>query len=343
MSIKTEVYGKLDGSEVLNFTLDNGRGLRAEILNLGGIIKNLYFDGTDVVLGQNGIEAYSKNPGYLGALIGRNSNRIENAEFVLGGKTYRLAANDNGVCNLHGGNCGFNRKIWSAKTVDSDEPSLILSTFSPDGEEGFPSDVSVTVTYTLTKDNSIKIRYEGTSTDDTVLNMTNHSYFNLNGHKSGTVDGHTVQLESSFYTPNNADCIPTGEILTVSGTPFDFRKPRRLGDAFAEPHSQTKLFGGFDHNFVLDGRGFRRIASIKGDKTGISMDVFTDLPGVQLYTANSLEAWEYHKDGATYGVHHAMCLETQYFPNALKFSHFQAPILKGGCKYDTTTEYKFSK
>lgn len=341
MSIKAEKYDILDGVEVTNFILDNECGLSAEILSLGGIVKNLCFDGVDMVLGHKELETYSENPGYFGALIGRNSNRIENAEFLLNGKNYTLAANE-GSCNLHGGVKGFDKKIWTAEAHAGDEPSLVLTCFSPDGEEGFPSDVHIKVTYTLTRENSLKIHYEGKSSGDTILNMTNHSYFNLNGHNSGSIDGHTLWLNSEYFTPNTEKCMPNGEVLSVEGTPFDFRHERSFADAFAVEHEQTTLFGGFDHNFVLAGRGYRHSARLRGDKTGIVMDMYTDLSGVQIYTANTLKPREFHK-GGSYGIHQSVCLETQYFPNAMKYSHFLPPILKAGDKYDTTTEYKFSK
>lgn len=340
--IKKELFGSYDGKPVSNYIMDNGCGLRAEILDFGGIIKNIYFCGTDVVLGRDNMDAYSHNGGYLGALIGRNSNRIENAEFTLNGKTYKLAKND-GDANLHGGLCGFNSKVWDSEMSDGDEPSLRLCLVSPDGEEGFPGTVSVTVTYTLTKDNALQIHYEGTADADTILNMTNHSYFNLNGHDSGAVDGHTLCIASSFYTPNNDGCMPYGEILSVDNTAFDFREPKTLSDGFESSHEQVKKFDGFDHNFVLDGYGFRKAATLTGDKTGITMETYTDLPGVQIYTANSLTENDNYKGGAAYGRHNAICLETQVFPNALTYRYFPSPILKKGEKYDTVTAYKFSQ
>ena len=193
MSIAQKKFGKTDNGTVIAFTLDNGQGLTAEILNLGGIIRRLVFNGTDVVLGRETLEAYEKGSGYFGAIIGRNSNRIEDCKFEIDGKIFEVAENEVGKNNnLHGGFYGFNKKIWTAKMVDADEPQLVLSTISPDGEEGFPGNVTAEVTYTLTKENSIKIQYKGKTDRDTVLNMTNHSYFNLNGHANGDIKNHTL-------------------------------------------------------------------------------------------------------------------------------------------------------
>lgn len=340
MSITKSIFGMTDEAEVHSYILNNGNGLSAEILNYGGIIRRLTYKGVDVVLGRDNISEYFDNNGYYGALVGRNSNRIENSEFELNGKTYNLFAND-GRNNLHGGKCGFNSKIWNAQAVDSEEPSLILTLLSHDGEEGFPGNVNVKVTYTLTKDNSIKIHYEGTTDADTVLNMTNHSYFNLNGHNVGTIDSHTLQMNSSFYTPNTDECMPYGEVKSVEGTGFDFRTPKKLSDGFNSGDEQVNMFSGFDHNFALDGRGFRLGAVLKGDRTGITMEMYTDRPAVQLYTGNCIEEGRICKDCAVYTKHSALCLETQAFPNSLKYSHYPNGILRKDEKYDTVTEYKF--
>lgn len=338
--ITKEHFGTLDGKEVSLYTLDNGSGLVAKISDCGGIITNLVANGTDVVLGRDTLEDYLTNSGYYGALIGRNSNRIANSEFDLNGKKYSLYAN-NGKNNLHGGKIGFDKKVWAAETIDGDEPSLILTLTSPDGDEGFPGNAEVKVTYTVTSENSIRLHYEAECDADTVMNLTNHTYFNLNGHDSGTIDGHTIELDSSFYTPNNDECMPTGEILSVDGTIFDLRKPVKFADIFASDDEQVKMFDGFDHNFCLNGRGFRKISTLKGDATGISMDTYTDLPGVQIYSGNSIVEDVVCKGSNLYKIHQAVCLETQFFPNSLAHTHFPSPILKKGEKYDTITEYKF--
>lgn len=340
MSIVKTKFGEYEGKEVFLYTLDNNKGLVAEIINYGGIIKSLVYNGVDVVLGRDTMEEYLDNEGCFGALIGRNSNRIENAEFIMNGKKYKLSAN-NGRNNIHGGNIGFDKKVWDAQIIDSIEPALVLSLTSPDGEEGFPGEVKIKVTYTLTSDDALSIHYEGESNSDTVLNMTNHTYFNLNGHSSGTVENHTLWLTSSFYTPNNEECMPYGEVHAVKGTPFDFSTTETIRERFDSKCEQIKMFGGFDHNFALDGYGYRLAGKLTGDKTGITMQMYTDQKGLQLYTGNWIDEKRVCKSGTIYKRHDGLCLETQAFPNSLKFSHFPNAFLKKGEKYDTVTVYKF--
>lgn len=336
--IKKEIFGNLDGKEVYVYTLDNQNGLRAEILNYGGIIKGLYVNGKDVVLGRDTLEEYLDNDGYFGALIGRNSNRIHNAEFALNGIKYTLAKND-GNNNLHGGNIGFDKKVWDAQEFDKKEPKLVLLLFSKDGEEGFPGNAQVKVTYTLTEENGLNIHYEATCDKDTVMNLTNHSYFNLNGHDSGIIDNQTLKVHSRFFTPNTDECVPCGEILKNDNTPFDLRHGKAFKEIFDSDFEQITKFGGFDHNFVLDGEDYRKIAEAKGDE--ITMEVFSDAVGAQIYTGNFVSNTRVCKGGVIYGKHHAFCVETQFYPNSLEFSHFPSPILRAGEKYDTTTEYRF--
>lgn len=342
MAITKELFGTLiNGENVYCYTLSNKKGLKAEILTYGGIVKNLFVDDTDVVLGRDTLEEYLDNDGCFGALIGRHANRIKNAEFEIDGKTYKVGAN-NGVNSLHGGFVGFDKKNWSAFECGTDEePELLLKTFSPDGEEGFPGNLHVSVTYKLTNNNGLVIHYEAISDKDTVVNLTNHSYFNLNGHKSGTVDGHTMQINADFYIPNTDECLPYGEILSVENTPFDFRTPKMLKEGFSSDFEQIKMFGGYDHNFVLRGRGFRKAAVLTGDKTGIVMETYTDKPGVQIYSGNCIDDERVCKDGTVYAVHQAVCLETQYFPNSTSLSHFPSAFLKKDQKYNFTTEYRF--
>lgn len=338
MCVIKEKIGFYNNEDIYLYTIDNKRGLSVQILNYGGIIARIIYNGVDVVLGRNSFEEYLNNEGYFGALIGRNSNRIENSEFELNGKIYNLSAND-GKNNLHGGKVGFDKKIWDALIVD--EASLVLSTISPDGEEGFPGNVNIQVTYTLTNDNCLKIHYVGESDEDTVLNMTNHTYFNLNGHSSGVIDNHMLWIDSDFYTPNSNECIPTGEVLSVKNTPFDFSVEDVLKDRLKSKHEQVKKFGGFDHNFVLNGRGYRKVRKCTGDKTGIVMEIYTDQSGMQVYSGNMIEEKRVCKDGTTYSKHHGICFETQSFPNSMKFTHFSNSILIKGEKYDTVTSYKF--
>ena len=339
MSITRNNYGEVNGEKVYSFVLKNNN-LEAEILNYGGIITKLIYKGTDVVLGRNNLEEYLENSGCFGAIIGRNSNRIENAEFTLNGKNYKLFAN-NGRNNLHGGKIGFDKKVWNAEMVDDIEPQLILTLVSLDMEEGFPGEAKVKVTYSIS-DDALKIRYEAESDEDTVMNLTNHSYFNLNGHNSGKINGHKLWLNCDFYTPNTKECMPCGEIHSVKNTPFDFSVESNIGERIESDFEQIRMFDGFDHNFAINGSGLRLAGKLTGDKTGITMETYTDCPGVQIYTSNSLQSGRVCKDGAVYAPHHGICLETQEFPNNLRFSHFPSSILKKGEKYDKTTIFKFT-
>ncbi len=340
MSIISKKYGELNRKDIYAYTLDNCRGLSAEIINYGAILTRLVYNGIDVVLGYDNFDEYIDNADYMGAIIGRNSNVIESSEFTLNGKTYKLFANDK-KNNLHGGKEGFNKKIWNTECVDGDEPSLVLTYLSPDGEEGFPGNAHIKVTYTLTTDNALHIHYEAMCDKDTVINMTNHSYFNLNGHDSGSVEGQSLWLASHFYTPNTQEIIPCGEIRLVEGTPFDFTEESKIEERLAIKHEQIDMFGGYDHNLILDGSGYRLAGILKGDKSGITMEMYTDQPGVQFYLPVEFNPDRKYKDGAKYVHYGALCLETQAFPNGLKYSHFPNVVLKKGDKYDKITTYKF--
>ncbi len=341
--ITVSKFDELNGKDVLCYKIENKNGMAMEVLNFGGVIQSLIFDGIDVVLAHSKAENYMDNPANLGVLVGRNSNRISNAKFNLNGNDYKLAVN-NYKGNLHGGIIGFGKKFWDVEALDNDEPSLRLSLASPDGDEGFPGEVKVCVTYTLTNENILRIHYEATCDQDTIVNLTNHSYFNLNGADSGKIDNHSFELKAKFFTPTDAEGIPSGEILSVKNTPMDFTELKKIGPSLASDYEQIVIVeNGIDHNFVLDGEGFRHIASLTGDETDIKMDVYTDLPGIQVYTANFLDYDDSYKNAAKYGKHHGICLETQYFPDAINIPHFQSPILRKGEKYNTTTEFRFTK
>ena len=340
MSIIKNKFGIVDSKDVYEYILENENGFRVSILNYGGIIRSIFYKGYDVVLGRDTMEEYVNNSGCFGEIIGRNSNRIEDACFSIGDKTYKLCAN-NGRNNIHGGKKGFGLKVWNAQEKEGAEPALVLTLRSPDGEEGFPGNADIKVTYTVTAENALKIHYEAVCDADTVINLTNHTYFNLNGHASGITDNHLLKIDSSFYTPNSKECLPTGEILSSKGTAFDFTSFKTVAQALSMKHPQTELFGGFDHNFVLNGTGYRKSAVLKGDKSGITMEMYTDRPAVQLYTGNGIQKDRICKDGVKYAPHSGLCLETQAYPNNLKFSHFPTSILKKGEKYDTTTEFRF--
>lgn len=339
--MKTIDFGSVNGGQVKIFALEN-ENVKAEILNYGGTIRSLKVKDkngafTDVALGYDDIDGYVKNDGYLGALIGRVGNRINKGTFILNGKTYRVGIND-GENSLHGGIKGFDKKIWDSR-IDGEK--LVLTTFSPDGEEGYPGNLNVQVSYSLT-DKGIKIEYEATCDSDTVISMTNHCYFNLDGAGNGDILSTSMFIDADGVTPTNEKLIPTGSILPVEGTPFDFRKPKLVGKDIESDDEYMKNCGGYDINYVLNGKGFRKIAQAEGNKSGIKMSVYTDLPGVQFYSGNFLSGAK-GKDGKTYGKRNGFCLETQNFPDAVNQPSFPSAVLKKGEKYHTVTEYRFNE
>lgn len=326
-----------DGEPVLSYTLENGSGMRAELLSYGATLRSLSVpDGsgglTDVVLGYDTVAEYERNDGFVGASIGRMGNRVGGAEFSLGGRTYSLAAND-GRNHLHGGPRGFDKRLWRA---EQGPDHVRFSRLSPDGEEGYPGNLSVSVTYTLTADNSLRISYDADTDADTIVNLTNHSYFNLNG--GGSALGHILSINAELFTELGEGTLPTGRILPVEGTPLDFRQPKALGRDIDVPCPQLALGGGYDHNFVLSSRSAARV---RGDKSGIVMGIYTDMPGVQLYSANFLSPRN-GKGGRELGPRYALCLETQLFPNAMNCYGFPSPVLHRGEHLHSETVYAFS-
>lgn len=341
MSVNKIKVSEINGEEIYLIQLDNQMGLKAEILNYGGIIKRVVYKNIDVVLGREQFEDYLDNDGCFGALIGRNSNRLEDACFNLSGKFYKLSQND-GKNNLHSGNNGFDKRVFKVKEVNPIvEPSVTMELYSPDGDEGFPGNLNVYVTYTLTRCNSLKIHYEGVSDADTLLNMTNHSYFNLNGHNSGTIENHSMFINAEFYTPNSEEGMPYGEIQSVKGTSLDFTEKKYIKSALLSDSEQIRMSGGIDHNFAISDSDYRLAVILEGEKTGIQMEVYTDRPGIQIYTGNWINEEKIYKDNARYNKHYGICFETQAFPNSLKYPFYPNAILRKNEKYDTTTEYKF--
>lgn len=347
MGIKISSFGKLsDGREAKLITIANANGMTIELTNYGATLVSAVMpdkDGCygDVILGYADVTDYAKNGGYLGAVIGRNGNRIGGAAFHMNGVTYELAKNENGN-NLHSGPDGYDTKIWEMK-ADEDSQMVEFSYHSPDMEQGFPGNFDVTVSYTLTDNNEIKISYTGKSDKDTVANMTNHSYFNLEGHDSGTILEHVLWIDADAITAVDAESIPTGELRPVEGTPFDFRKPKAIGRDIEMEDDQLKKGGGYDHNFALNTDGtMKKIAEVTAPVSGRKMEVFTDCVGVQLYTGNFIEESWIGKDGKAYGKRAGFCLETQFYPDAVNHENFASPVLKAGDIYKTTTVYKFS-
>lgn len=347
--INKELFGKKpDGSEVFAYTLTNKSGASARILTMGGILANLYMpdrDGklADVIFGFDSVDDYLNGGGYQGALIGRYGNRIGSGRFTLNGVTYQLAQNDNGKNHLHGGNVGFNQKLWDAVPFEtSDSCGLILTLISPDGEENYPGKLDVKVTYTLTDKNELKIHYEAESDADTIVNLTNHSYFNLGGYSSGNILDHTLWVDADSITEINGDLIATGKAYPVGGTPFDFRTPEKIGARIEADDPQIKFGGGYDHNFNLNkGSAFAKAAELYDEKSGRVMSVYTDQPGVQIYTSNMMNGDVKFKGGLAQIPRSAICLETQHAPDSPNHPEFPTTTLRAGEKYDTTTVYAF--
>ena len=344
-------FGKTpDGQPVDLFVLTNKNGAEVSITNYGGAVVSLKVPDrsgklADVVLGYDGIDGYVNDKSYFGALVGRYGNRIGHAQFVLDGKTYTLAKN-NGENSLHGGVKGFNKAVWTAKTLSKkDGQSLELSYLSKDGEEGFPGNLKVTVTYTWTDANALKIEYSATTDKKTVVNLTNHSYFNLAGQGNGDILGHLLTIEADKFTPVDSGLIPTGELRDVAGTPFDFRKSTAIGARISQDDEQLKLGGGYDHNFVLRrsaGSSETLAARVVEPTSGRVLEVWTTEPGVQFYTGNFLDGKSAGKGGATYPKRSAFCLETQHFPDSPNQPKFPSVALNPGERYHTITTYKFS-
>lgn len=349
-----KTFGQLpDGRQVHLYTLENKSGFRADISDLGGIVVNLLVPDkngktADVSLGCRNAAEYLETSSYLGALIGRYGNRIAQGRFTLDGETYTLATNNapNGIpCALHGGKVGFDKVLWRATpSVRDGNPTLELSYDSPDGEEGYPGNLSVRVTYTVTPQNELRIDYEAATDKATPVNLTNHTYFNLHGEGEGTILDHVLMLRASKTTPVNAGLIPTGEIVPVAGTPFDFTVPRAIGDRIDAESEQLKLAGGYDHNWVIDQQNgeLALIATVHEPKSGRFMEVLTTEPGVQFYSGNFLDGSIAGKSGKNYPKRSGFCLETQHFPDSPNHPHFPSTILRPGETLRSTTVYRFS-
>lgn len=350
-SMKKQPFGKTqDGQAVDLYTLTNPSGMEVSITNFGGIVVTLKVPDRhgkldDVVLGYDDLAGYTTNPAYFGAIIGRYGNRIAHGQFILDGATYRLFKND-GDNTLHGGKVGFNKRVWTGKDVSGTEgPALELTYMSKDGEEEFPGNLDVRVTYTLTDRNELHIDYFATTDKPTVVNLTNHSYFNLAGQGNGDILGHEVTLHADRFTPVDLTLIPTGELRAVKGTPFDFTKPTAIGARINQDDQQLKLARGYDHNWVLNsgGKGGPSLAAEAYDpKTGRVLDVLTTEPGVQFYTGNFLDGTIHGKDRKVYNLRYGFCLETQHFPDSPNHPSFPSTVLRPGQEYKTSTMFKFS-
>ena len=331
------------GEEARLFSLINERGMEIKVSDYGATLVQVKVpdkEGNllDVVLGYDDVQGYEAGDAFFGATIGRVANRIGNGEFRLNGRNYELTRND-GENTLHGGRDFYNKRIWKTGETGEDHVEFLLD--SPSGDQGFPGNVRISVTYTLTKDNEVKIHYRAVPDADTLINLTNHSYFNLSGHASGTVLSQEVMLDADAYTRADARSIPTGEITPVAGTPMDFRNGKQIGEEIEADYEALRFGRGYDHNWVLNGQGYRRVAFMRSKESGIAMEVYTDLPGMQFYTANFVEN-EKGKEGTVYHMRQAACFETQYFPDAVRKEHFEGPEVKAKEAYETTTAYRFS-
>jgi aldose 1-epimerase len=340
-------FGKMpDGTDVDIFTLTNSKGAAARITNYGGALvslempdKNGEFD--DVVLGYETLDEYINGNFFMGALIGRYCNRIAEGKFSLNGTDHALAQNRGGN-HLHGGNAGFHRRVWNA-AAGSDNASLELTYFSPDGEENYPGNLQVKVTYTLTEDDELRIDYFAVTDKDTPVNLTNHSYFNLGGGGSDDILGHILYINGDKFLPVDDTLIPTGELRGVKGTPMDFTAPAAIGGRIDQPDAQLELADGYDQNWVLNktGRELSLAARVSETASGRVMEVYTTKPGMQFYSGNRLQDMR-GKNGRVYQKRAALCLETQYFPDSPNKPHFPSSVLRSGEEYAHTTIYKFS-
>lgn len=351
-SVKTVLEAKnfdtiIDGKKVNLYWIEN-KGIKAAFTNYGGRLIGLWVADkngkqTDVVVGMNSAKGFktSTEP-YFGATIGRVGNRIGKGKFTLEGKQYQVPLN-NGKNALHGGVKGFQDVVWNAEKKD--EKTLVFTYVSPDGEQGFPGNLSVKVTYTLTDDNAVKMEYEATTDKTTLVNLTNHAFFNLNGEGSGTILNHELQIYANEFTPVDEGLIPSGELKLVKNTVFDFTSKHKIGERIETKDEQLKFGKGYDHNYVLNGtkkNGLNHAATISGDKSGIVLDIFTEEPGLQFYSGNFMQSQNTFKSGSKDDFRTAFALETQHFPDAPNQPKFAPIVLKPGEKYHTVSYYQFS-
>ncbi len=351
MTITKKNFAKMpDGTQVDMYTLKNSNNMSVDIINYGGTIVSILMPDkngkiADIALGFDDIKRYMENDAYMGALIGRHGNRIEGAEFELNGKFYELVKND-GNNHLHGGTIGFHNVVWNVEIQEENGvQKLVLTHTSPDGEENYPGNLKVKVEYSLSEENELKIDYDAVSDKDTVVNLTNHAYFNLAGHDSGDVLKHQIYINADKFTPVNDECIPTGEIRDVKGTVMDFTQLKSFAEGISSGDEQIVYGAGYDHNWVLNTKGnINEVACELCDpESGRAMQVFTTKPGMQFYSGNHLNE-KVHlvgKNDTVYNMRTGLCLETQFFPNAMKHKNFPSPVLKASEKYHYVTIYKF--
>lgn len=346
MSVEKKLFGTLpDGREVPSYTLKNAAGMTLVATPFGCRILQLLVPDKegklgDVVLGHRTLEEYY-GANFQGTYVGRYANRIGGAQFTLNGKTYTLSKND-GENTLHGGPGGYHQVLFDAQVQDGEEPSISFTHESPDGDEGYPGNLKVKVTYTLKKDNTLALQYDAVCDQATPFNPTNHSYFNLTGDPQKDVLGTYLTLNATRSTTVSDDLIPDGGFVSVLGGPLDFTSPKKLGDDMFAQDKLIQLCGGFDHNFCVDGEGFRKFGEAYEPESGRVMEVWSDLPGVQLFTFNKPDDGLVGKDGKPMQPHTALCLETQFYPDSVHHENFPFQYLQPGVPFSTTTEYRFS-
>jgi Galactose mutarotase and related enzymes len=342
--VSFEKWGEYDGKDVFLYTLENSKGMKVGLTNFGCAVTSIQFNGIDVALGFDNPEAYFSQGCFIGAVVGRCANRIKNGHFELNGREYNVGKNL-GRNHLHGGFVGYDKVLWDAKSVNGIDCSVCFAYTSRDGEEGYPGNLTVRVTYTLDEDCGLIIGYEAETDQPTVVNLTNHAYFNLAGHNSGTVVNQWMKINSDTFLESDAECVPTGKVLPVLGTPFDFTDFHQIGERIALDDIQLKYGGGYDHNWIInpkEGGGLKLAAEAYDEGTLIRLQVFTTMPGIQFYSGNSLKEHNPGKGGAVYGWRCGFCLETQYYPDAVNHPEFPQPVLNPGQEYRHTTVYRFS-
>jgi aldose 1-epimerase len=350
MKLEKQPFGTTeDGTAVDRYTLSNANGMKVQITNYGGIVTSILVPDrngklADVVLGYDNLDGYLKNNPYFGCIVGRYGNRIARGKFKIDGKEYSLATN-NGPNHLHGGIKGFDKVVWTAKEIHGQQTvGLELSYRSKDGEEGYPGNLAVTVAYTLTNDNALRIDYQATTDQPTICNLTNHSYFNLKDAGATPILDHELLLDADYITPVDSTLIPTGKLQPVAGTPFDFKTPTAIGARIDAADEQIRFGRGYDHNFVLNGQPgkLRLVGRLSEPTSGRVLEVWTTEPGIQFYSGNFLDGSITGKNGTVYQFRHGLCLETQHYPDSPNQPNFPTTVLKPGEKYQTTTIYKFS-